>query len=93
MEARLAEPIPLADLAIAVAWSASSAGSSRRAPGKHRTASSCGCERETACRLLRSTTMPIPEVATRCGFSHQERLTRVLRAQSGITPAAVRRAG
>jgi len=32
-------------------------------------------------------------VATRCGFSHQEHLTRVLRAQSGVTPAAVRRGG
>ena len=31
------------------------------------------------------------DVAARCGFSHQEHLTRVLSARLGITPAAIRR--
>ena len=46
---------------------------------------------DQACRLLRGSTVPIAEVAARCGFSHQEHLTRVLRAQLATTPAAVRR--
>ncbi|WP_250001757.1 AraC family transcriptional regulator [Actinoplanes sp. M2I2] len=47
---------------------------------------------DAACQLLRCTRMPIAEVAQRCGFSHQEHLTRVLRAHLDITPAALRRA-
>jgi AraC family transcriptional regulator len=47
---------------------------------------------DTACRLLRQTAVPIAEVAQRCGFSHQEHLTRVIRAHLQTTPAAVRRA-
>lgn len=43
------------------------------------------------CRLLRAGRLPIAEVAMRCGFSHQEHLTRVMRARLGTTPAAVRR--
>ena len=35
--------------------------------------------------------MGIAEVAVRRGFSHQEHLTRVMRARLGATPAAVRR--
>ncbi len=37
--------------------------------------------------------MPIAEVTAVCGFSHQEHLTRVLRAYLGTTPAALRRHG
>jgi AraC family transcriptional regulator len=48
---------------------------------------------EAACRLLRTTCMPIAEVAAACGFSHQEHLTRVMRARLGTTPAALRRSG
>lgn len=43
--------------------------------------------------MLRTTVLPIPDVAVHCGFSHQEHLTRVMRAKLGTTPAAVRRAG
>jgi len=94
MEARLAEPIPLADLAAAVSLSVSQFSRQFKAStGETPHRFLMRLRAETACRLLRSTTMPIPEVATRCGFSHQEHLTRVLRAQSGITPAAVRRGG
>ncbi|MER6926050.1 AraC family transcriptional regulator [Streptomyces spiralis] len=31
-------------------------------------------------------------MAVACGFSHQEHLTRVMRARLGTTPAALRRA-
>jgi len=94
MEARLAEPIPLADLAAAVSLSVSQFSRQFKAStGETPHRFLMRLRAEMACRLLRSTTMPIPEVATRCGFSHQEHLTRVLRARSGITPAAVRRGG
>ena len=48
---------------------------------------------EQAVRLLRTSTLPIADISARCGFSHQEHLTRVLRAQLGTTPAALRRSG
>jgi AraC family transcriptional regulator len=43
--------------------------------------------------LLRTGSLPIAEIAAGCGFSHQEHLTRVLRAHVGTTPAALRRIG
>jgi AraC family transcriptional regulator len=48
---------------------------------------------DEAARLLRSGTDPIALVAARCGFSHQEHLTRVFRARLGTTPGTVRRGG
>lgn len=94
MEARLAEPIALADLAAAVSLSVSQFSRQFKAStGETPHRFLMRLRAETACRLLRSSSMPIPEVAARCGFSHQEHLTRVLRAQSGRTPAAVRRGG
>jgi AraC family transcriptional regulator len=94
MEARLAEPVPLADLAAAVSLSVSQFSRQFKAStGETPHRFLMRLRAEAACRLLRSTAMSIPEVATRCGFSHQEHLTRVLRAQSGLTPAAVRRGG
>jgi AraC family transcriptional regulator len=47
---------------------------------------------EQACRLLRGSALTVAEIAARCGFSHQEHLTRVMRARLGTTPAAYRRA-
>jgi AraC family transcriptional regulator len=92
METRLAEPIPLADLARAVSLSVSQFSRQFKAStGETPHRFLMRLRAEAACRLLRSSTMPICEVAARCGFSHQEHLTRVLRAQSGMTPAAVRR--
>jgi AraC family transcriptional regulator len=92
MEARLAEPVPLADLAAAVSLSVSQFSRQFKAStGETPHRFLMRLRAEAAYRLLRSSTMPICEVATRCGFSHQEHLTRVLRAQSGMTPAAVRR--
>lgn len=92
MEARLAESIPLADLAAAVSLSVSQFSRQFKvSTGETPHRFLMRLRAEAAYRLLRSSTLPIPEVATRCGFSHQEHLTRVLRVQSGLTPAAVRR--
>jgi AraC family transcriptional regulator len=91
MDARLAEPIPLADLAAAVPLSVSQFSRQFKAStGETPHRFLMRLRVEQACRLLRASTMPIAEVAARCGFSHQEHLTRVLRSQLGTTPAAVR---
>jgi len=92
MEARLSEPISLAELAGAVSLSVSQfsrrfKASTGEAP--HRFLMRLRLEQ--ASRLLRASTVPIAEIAVRCGFSHQEHLTRVLRAQLATTPAAMRR--
>ena len=47
------------------------------------------CERAKV--MLSTTTLPIAEIAYRCGFAHQAHLTRCFRARFGTTPAAVRR--
>ncbi|XVU28888.1 helix-turn-helix domain-containing protein [Actinoplanes sp. CA-054009] len=92
IEARLGEPLPLSDLAAAAGLSVSQFARQFKA----RTGLSphqflIQRRVDAACSLLRRTTMPIAEIAQRCGFSHQEHLTRVLRAHLGTTPAAVRR--
>jgi AraC family transcriptional regulator len=43
-------------------------------------------------RNLLAGDLPIAEIAYRCGFSHQEHLTRLFGRQQGTTPAAYRRA-
>ncbi|XVV16026.1 helix-turn-helix domain-containing protein [Actinoplanes sp. CA-131856] len=93
IEARLGEPLPLADLAAAAGLSVSQFARQFKA----RTGLSphqflIQRRLDAACSLLRRTAMPIAEIAQRCGFSHQEHLTRVLRAHLGTTPAALRRA-
>ena len=92
MDAQLATPIPLAQLAAAVSLSVSQFSRQFKAStGQTPHHFLMGLRVEQACRLLRATSMPIAEVAVRCGFSHQEHLTRVLRAQLSTTPATVRR--
>lgn len=49
-----------------------------------------GVRVEAAKRLL-ATDLSIAEIAFRCGFSHQEHLTRLFGARLGTTPAAYRR--
>jgi AraC family transcriptional regulator len=94
MSARLADPIPLADLAAVVSLSVSQFSRQFKAStGETPHRFLMRLRAEAAGRLLRSSNLPIAEVAIRCGFSHQEHLTRVLRALSGATPAAVRRGG
>ncbi|GGJ07361.1 helix-turn-helix domain-containing protein [Streptomyces brasiliensis] len=94
MEERLAEPLPIADLAAAASLSGSQFTrqfrvSTGRSPHQYL----LKLRLERACRLLRSGSLPIAEVAVDCGFSHQEHLTRVMRARLGTTPAALRRTG
>ena len=94
MAERLAEPLPLADLAAVAGLSVS------QFTRRFRAATGLAPHRflirlrvDAACRLLRSGSLPIAEIAASCGFSHQEHLTRVLRAHLGTTPAALRRTG
>jgi AraC family transcriptional regulator len=94
MASRLAEPLPLADLAAVTGLSVS------QFTRRFRAATGLAPHRflvrlrvDAACRLLRSGSLPIAEIAATCGFSHQEHLTRVLRAQVGTTPGALRRTG
>ncbi|MFJ8034686.1 helix-turn-helix domain-containing protein [Streptomyces sp. NPDC096032] len=94
MEQRLAEPLPITDLASAASLSPSQftrrfRASTGRSPHQYL----LSLRLEAACRLLRTTSVPIAEVAAVCGFSHQEHLTRVMRARLGTTPAALRRSG
>ncbi|WP_433305590.1 helix-turn-helix domain-containing protein [Actinoplanes sp. CA-030573] len=93
VEGRLAEPLPLRDLAAAAGLSVSQFARQFKArTGQSPHQFLIGRRVDEACRLLRGGRLPIAEVAQRCGFSHQEHLSRVLRAHLGTTPAAIRRA-
>jgi AraC family transcriptional regulator len=93
MAARLAEPVPLADLAEVAALSVSQFTRRFKAvTGETPHRFLMRMRVEQACRLLRGSALPVAEIAARCGFSHQEHLTRVMRARLGTTPAAYRRA-
>jgi AraC family transcriptional regulator len=88
---RLADALPLADLASATNLSVSQF--SRRfkaATGETPHRYLVGLRVDAASRLLRTGALPIAEVAVRCGFSHQEHLSRVVRARLGTTPSALR---
>jgi AraC family transcriptional regulator len=92
MEERLAEPVPLASLAATAGLSVSQFSrqfKARTGLAPHRFL--LGLRVDQACLLLRTERAPIAEIAVRCGFSHQEHLTRVLRAHLDTTPGAVRR--
>ena len=41
--------------------------------------------------LLLSTDLSLAEIALRCGFSHQQHMTRMVRRVAGLTPGALRR--
>jgi AraC family transcriptional regulator len=91
IEDRLAEPLPLADLADAAALSVSQfvrqfKASTGETPHRYLV----GLRVRHAQRLLRTSTLPIADIAVRCGFSHQEHLTRVMRSRLGTTPGVVR---
>ncbi|MEU8817466.1 AraC family transcriptional regulator [Actinoplanes sp. NPDC048796] len=92
IEQRLGEPLPLSDLAAVAGLSVSQFArqfKARTGLSPHQFVIQRRVDAATS--LLRRTAMPIAEVAQRCGFSHQEHLTRVLRAHLGVTPAALRR--
>lgn len=91
IEARIAEPLPLSDLADAAALSVSQfvrqfKASTGDTPHRYLV----GLRLRHAQRMLRNTTLPIADIAVRCGFSHQEHLTRVMRSRLGTTPGALR---
>lgn len=91
IEDRIAEPLPLADLADAAALSVSQfvrqfKVSTGDTPHRYLV----GLRLRHAQRLLRTGTLPIADIAVRCGFSHQEHLTRVMRSRLGTTPGVVR---
>jgi len=46
-----------------------------------------------AARLLRGTSLPLKEIADRCGFPDANYLSRVFRRHSGMPPGAYRRSG
>jgi AraC family transcriptional regulator len=92
MEERMAEPVSLAELASVAGLSVSQFSrqfKARTGVAPHRFL--LGLRVDEACRLLRNDPAPIAEIAVRCGFSHQEHLTRVMRAHLDTTPGAVRR--
>jgi AraC family transcriptional regulator len=92
MAERLAQPVSLAELASTAGLSVSQFSrqfKARTGLAPHRFL--LGLRVEQACRLLRTGRTSIAEVAVACGFSHQEHLTRVMRAQLDTTPGAVRR--
>ncbi|MFI0710136.1 helix-turn-helix domain-containing protein [Streptomyces inhibens] len=94
MEQRIAEPLPVCDVALAAGLSTSQFSRQfRTSTGKSPHQFLLQLRLDHACRLLRTGTLPIADIALCCGFSHQEHLTRVMRAKLGTTPAAVRRAG
>ena len=90
---QLAEPVPLQAMAALVGLSVSQFSrqfKARTGVAAHQYLVQLRVD--AAVRLLRDTNHPIAEVARRCGFSHQEHLTRVMRARLGTTPAAMRQA-
>lgn len=92
MEERLAEPVSLADLAAVAGLSVSQFSrrfKARTGLAPHRFL--LGLRIDQAVRLLRTDGASIADIAVRCGFSHQEHLTRVMRARLDTTPGAVRR--
>ena len=92
LEERLSDPIPLADMASVTGLSVSQFArqfKARTGLAPHRYLVQLRVDE--ASRLLRGSSMPIAEIATRCGFSHQEHLTRVMQAHLRTTPAALRR--
>ncbi|MFJ3306299.1 helix-turn-helix domain-containing protein [Streptomyces sp. NPDC086549] len=94
MEQRLAEPLPIAELAAVVSLSPSQFTRQFRAStGQSPHQFLLRLRLDHACRLLRTGSDAIGNVAVECGFSHQEHLTRVMRTKLGTTPAVLRRAG
>lgn len=92
MEARLDQPLSLAELAGACALSPSHfARRFKQTTGTPPHQYLIRMRIERAKRLLR-TSMTIAEVALECGFTHQEHLTSVFRRATGLTPAVFRRA-
>jgi len=94
LEAHLAENLSLSELAASCSLSPSHfARSFRRATGlpPHRYL----VERRVALarELLLNTTLPLVDIAARCGFADQSHLTKAFRRVLGVTPGSLRPAG
>lgn len=91
METHLEENVSLSDLAAVIALSpVHFARQFKRTTGSTPHQHLLTLRIERAKRLLAGP-MPIAEIATRCGFSHQEHLTRVFGRVVGAPPSAYRR--
>lgn len=91
IEANIGESITLSDLAGAAALSPIHfARQFKKSTGRSPHQYLLIARVEVAKHLLR-TDLPIAEIAYRCGFSHQEHLTRMFGRLAGITPAMFRR--
>ncbi|WP_322966347.1 AraC family transcriptional regulator [Sphingomonas fuzhouensis] len=91
MEARLDQPLSLADMASSCAMSASHfARRFKQTTGVPPHQYLIRLRIERAKRLLKDS-MPIAEIAVECGFTHQEHLTSMFRRATGLTPAVFRR--
>lgn len=44
-----------------------------------------------ACQLLRTSALPLAQVAQRCGYADQSALTHAMRRLRGVTPASYRK--
>ncbi|WMT87396.1 AraC family transcriptional regulator [Pelagibacterium sp. 26DY04] len=92
MRAHLHEPIGLTEIAAAVNLSSSQLSrvfKSCLGSPPHRFLINMRVQQ--AQRLLKSSDLPIAEIALECGFSHQEHLTHQFRRVCRTTPAAYRR--
>lgn len=92
MQAHLERPLELADIADAVGLSPSQFARRFRAStgvAPHQYLMRLRAER--AARFLVETETPVAEIASACGFSHQEHLTRIFKRILGTTPAAYRK--
>ena len=91
MEERLEQNVSLSDMAGVVALSpVHFARQFKRTTGATPHQHLLNLRIERAKRLLAGP-LPIAEIAARCGFSHQEHLTRVFGRVVGLTPSAYRR--
>jgi len=92
IETHLAYPIGLADLAAVVGFTPTRfARGFKRDTGTTPYHYVLTLRLQRAKRLLRTSNLPIAEIAVACGFSHQEHLTRMFGRETGVTPAAYRR--
>ena len=93
IEASLAEPFQLVDLADAVGlsiWQLSRAFKAATGQSPHQYILDRRCQRVR--EMLVSSDVPLAQVAYDCGFASQSHMTSVFRARLGITPGRYRRA-
>ncbi|BAC91749.1 helix-turn-helix domain-containing protein [Gloeobacter violaceus] len=91
IEARLAEPLLLSELAQSAGMGRSAfLGAFRAATGQSPHQYILRRRAERAVALLRSGDLPLAEVALLAGFAHQAHMTNVLSRLYGLTPARIR---